>query len=99
MTSSSILLSAPSEASLVCDVDEVLAQYLPLDEGNKTRLVLQLFLRELPQKGLNNIRQDIIDCNINQDLRDLASHLVFHILAPCMYLFASLTFIEVLSRL
>lgn len=97
-TSSSVLSSAPSEASLVRDVAEVLAQYSPSDEGDKTRLVLQSFLSELPQEGSNNIRQDIKDCNTDQDLRNLASHLVFHILAPCMYLLTSLTFIEVLSR-
>lgn len=98
-TSDSVSSSAPSEASLYRDVGEMLAKYSPQHDGDKTRLVLQSFLSELPQQGSINIRQDIHDCNSDQELRDLANHLIFHILTPCMFLLTSLPFVEVLSKL
>ena len=98
-TASSTISSAPSEASLHQDVAQSLAQYSPQNEGDKTRLILESFLSQLPQAGSNNIRQDIEDCNSDQDLRNLANHLVFHILAPRMLLLTSLPFVKLLSRL
>ena len=97
-TSDSVLSSAPSDASLFRDVGEMLAKYLPQHEGDKTALVLQSFLDELPQQGSDNIREDIHGCNSDQQLRDLAHHLIYHILTPCMFLITSLTFVEVLSK-
>lgn len=91
-TASSTLSSAPSEVSLYHDVAQSLAQYSPQNKGDKTRLILDSFLGQLPQAGSDNIRQDIKDCNSDEDLRTLASHLVFHILAPRMLLLTSLPF-------
>ena len=96
--SDSVLSSAPSDASLFRDVGEMLAKYLPQHEGDKTALVLQSFLDELPQQGSINIREDIHGCNSDQELRDLAHHLIYHILTPCMFLITSLTFVDVLSK-
>ena len=98
-TASSTLSSAPSDASLQRDVAQSLAQYLPLDKNDKTRLILESFLSELPQAGSDNLRQDIKDCESDKELNNLANHLVFHILAPRMFLPTSLPFVEVLSRL
>lgn len=69
-----------------------LAKYSPQNEGDKTRLILESFLSQLPQAGSDSIRQDIKDCNSDQDLRNLANQLVFHILAPRMLLLTSLPF-------
>lgn len=98
-TASSTLSSAPSDASLRRDVAQSLAQYSPQDKEDKTRLILESFLSELAQLGSDNLRQDIKDCNSDQDLHNLANHLVFHILAPRMFLPTSLLLVEVLSRL
>ena len=84
-SASSPLSPAPSDASLVLDVGLSLAQYLPKDKKDKTSLILESFLSELPQAGSDNLRQDIKDCNSDQDLHDLATHLVFHILTPRMF--------------
>ncbi|MCJ1344366.1 hypothetical protein MMC31_002569 [Peltigera leucophlebia] len=86
---SSALSSAPSEASLFRDVAESLAQYSSQHEGDKTRLILETFLSQLPQEGSDNIRHDIKDCNSDKDLRDLANHLIFHILAPSVFTYLS----------
>ena len=98
-TANSSLSSAPSDATLVLDVGLTLAQYSPQDKKDKTRLILESFLSELPQAGSDNLRQDIKDCNSDQDLHDLATHLVFHILTPRMFLSTSLPFVEVLSKI
>lgn len=98
-TFDSILSSARLEASLFRDVGAMLAQYLPQHEGDKTLLVLETFLSELPTEGLINLRQNIHDCNSDQQLRDLATYLVFHILTPCTFLLTSLPFLGVLSKL
>lgn len=97
---SSVIRTFWSDASLFRDVGEMLAKYLPQHEGDKTVLysVLQSFLDELPQQGSDNIREDILGCNSGQQLRDLAHHLIFHILTPCIFLITSLTFVEVLSK-
>lgn len=79
-TATSNLSSAPPEASLHRDVAQSLAQYSPQDKEDKTRLILESLLSEFPQAGSDNIRQDIKDCNSDQDLHNLADHLVFHIL-------------------
>ena len=75
----------------------MLAKYMPRHEGDKTVLLLQTFLDELPQQGSDNLREDIHGCNSDQQLRDLANHLIFHILTPCMFLITSLKFVEVLA--
>lgn len=95
-TTSSTLSSAPTEASLFRDVAESLAQYSPEHENDKTRLVLETFLSQLPQEGSDNLRHDIKDCNSDEDLRGLANNLIFHILAPCTCLSTSL---EILRHL
>lgn len=82
---SSVIRTFWSDASLFRDVGEMLAKYLPQHEGDKTVLVLQSFLNELPQQGSDNIREDILGCNSDQQLRDLAHHLIFHILTPCIF--------------
>lgn len=76
----------------------MLAKYLPQHEGDKTVLVLQSSLDELPQQGSDNIREDILGCTSGQQLRDLAHHLILHILTHCIFLVTSLTFVEVLSK-
>ena len=78
-TATSNLSSAPPEASLHRDVAQSLAQYSAQDKEDKTRLILESLLSEFPQAGSDNIRQDIKDCNSDQDLHSLADHLVFHI--------------------
>lgn len=65
LTLNLILLSAPFKASLLCDIDEVLIQYSLSDENDKIRFILHPFLCELFKKGLNNICQDIKNCNTN----------------------------------
>ncbi len=85
-TTSSTLSSTPSEVSLYHDVAQSLALYSPQNEEDKTRLILESFLSQLPQAGSDNICQDMKDCIPDQDLQNLADHLVFHILAPCMLL-------------
>lgn len=92
--------SSPTEASLFRDGADLLAQYSPQHEGDKTRLVLETFLSQLPQEGSDNIRHDIKDCNSDKDLRDVANHLIFHILAPCMCLSMYFSdFVDALSSL
>ena len=80
------LSSTPSETSLYHDVAQSLALYSPQNKRDKTRLILQSFFSQLPKAGSDNICQDIKDCIFDQDLQNLADHLVFHILALRMLL-------------
>lgn len=65
LTLNLILLSAPSKASLLCDIDKVLIQYSLSDEKDRICFILHSFFCELFKKVLNNICQDIKNCNTN----------------------------------
>ena len=82
---SSPLSSIPSTLShddLIRTTDALLQTYHADSPDDKTICILSTFVRYLPGDGARNIVEDILECNSDETLRQLASHLHTGVLVP-----------------
>jgi hypothetical protein len=91
---SSSLSSAPTNLTahedIVQRVNAVLKRYESTGTNDHTVITLEAFVKYLPRDGARNISDDILGCNSNEELGQLASHLLTGLLLPSQYIYSIL---------
>jgi len=64
----------------------MLEGYEPGGPRDNTVTVLEATVRHLPRDGARNVSDDILGCNSDEKLRQLASHLLTAVLVPSQYI-------------
>ncbi|KAA8905569.1 hypothetical protein FN846DRAFT_744516 [Sphaerosporella brunnea] len=67
---------------MATSVSAKLASYRPHASDDKTRTILDAFVRYLPEDGARNVSDDILSCDSDSEMRQLASHLLTAVLVP-----------------
>ena len=81
---SSSLSSVPSnltDLELTERVQHRLTAYI-VQDNDKTVTILNAFLEFLPDDGANNIRNDIVECHSDEEIRQVAANLSTGLLSP-----------------
>ena len=95
---SSALTNPAVHIEMLSDVNKKLASYQPLDTDDNSVVILKAFVQHLPRDGMRNICDDILSRSSDEELRELATHLITAVLVPSMHLLNPLFYNITYSR-